>query len=1551
MGGGGKGGSSTQTVTIPPEVLARYNAVNARAEGVAQTPFKKYSDDPNAFVAGLTPTQQAGIANTNAAAGTAQPYYQTATQGLLGAQNQAAGAINQAYGDVGAAQNVGNAYGNAATNSYNQATGASQPYYQGATQNIANSQNIGNAYGNAATNYTVAGGQAVNAGDLQTDRYFDPFARTVAGTTYAALQQQQGQDRARLAGQQAASGAFGNDRTGLERANLARQQTLGTAQAITPIMSQAYQNAQQTAQQQQGVGLGAAQANRAALAGAGQQLAALGQQQYGQGMTAAQQQAAIAQQKFGQQMQLGQGYGNLGQQQFGQGMTAAQQRAALGNQAFGMGATSAQQLAALGTGAQAAGLQGAQAQLAAGQIQQQTEQAGKAAKYNQFLQEQGYPFQVAQFLANIAEGTGALSGSTTSTSQASDERLKENIKKIGETNDGQPIYKYNFKGSPTTQIGLLAQNVEKKHPDAVGKAPEGYKTVDYDKATESSEGGGVHPSNARQGFALGGSDAFDPIMVKDLLRRQVEMYQQQGTPGGGKSPGAAGYMPAPQQLPANLSIARPAAPPPKQPSGFAEAAQTGRTISEGLGMAEGAKTKLFGGTDAKGKPVAGWLDRSDEANALRDAQDAAKKKILEATLKGEARGGLITGPRIGYAAGGLPYGEEDAVKKGYMGQISYDTPTPIQLKNQQDAMRSGKLADSPQSGLGEAAGAASKLYSTGKMASAAYDKAASMLSGATPAGELATKYPIAPTGTPTPPVRPEGLGGTSPNPLADMPSANATPVSHTAAANTAEGFHIPMGATPAAEAAPVTEGLGAAAAPVAETAAAAAPVAEGLAAAAPVAEGLAAAAPVAEAGASALEFLPLLFLKNGGMAGREHHDGSEGNVVGESATPEFDRLKRERLEAEAAAAAEAPAPEKRTLGAYKKASEVAAGDDVYAQLHPEFGPKFRQFIEEANRQGIPIKPGSLYRTPQEQAGLVADKAANRRGQYQGLPVANPYESPHNYAMAGDFAGYKPEYRGKLGEIAKGIPGMVYGGDFNDPIHVQLGRNHGQLKNLAYDENGKFNREFKLPEGFLSGDQATAYMPQEGLPSVVRDAFKGVKDLPDTVKSGLGSAKQTLSDAGDYYTSNREHIIPILSGLGTLLASSKPTHGQAIGEGLVGYAASAGDMMKRAADVKSTEQTTEATRAETANKAFLVDPTTGVARVRYIKPDGTYGYMYESEYRALPPEQRDAVKIDPDARKQMEEHIASKGAKTPASTGLVPPPTGTTTTAGTGTGLVPSGTAKPSATPFDVSDEDRSAAIKEAQKYATNPNSAKANVTDVFAPQQKIAEGARQQERLLHEFGAGLSALPREKSLLVTGSTSEGAIKIAKALNTVVPMVGGQAVVNPADVTTAENVRKTLEQLKKNAQDSGNLKALGIYQALEESLPSSTQTFGGAAKNFSQAAVNTRREIDKDNYFNQWRNAAAGPTGKEYVEVANRTGTGLDERFNKKTAAQYEKEMAALQKMYTEYVPGTKSDSGRPMTYYQFLVKHAAELSPEEQQVVAKKFGAPHILRYFPSSGQ
>ena len=384
---GGKTSQSTQSVSIPPEVLARYNAVNARAEQVAQRPFQQYTGQ---FVAPLTGTQQAGIQGTTFGANLAQPFF-----------------------------------------------GA------GAGMTMAGAQDVG----------SLTPGQIAY--------YENPYIESVARPTYQALRQQQQEEMAGQTAQAIRAGAFGGDRAGLVAANLARQQQLGTAQAMAPIYAQGYGQAVQTAAGQQGV------------------VAA----------------------DLARRMQAG------------------------------------QQLAGLGAGAQQAALQGAQAQLAAGTAEQQTQQADLTARYNQFLQEQGYPFQVAQFLANIAMGTGALSGSTTTTTQPSsffsDRRLKSNVEEIGKLKDGQKLYRYTM-ADGRTHIGLMADEVEKHHPDAVGVAG-GYKTVDYRAATDdaarhkkayggglmpSSEGGAVTPSMAGEGFARGGQ--IDEI--RRLLTMHREMY-------------------------------------------------------------------------------------------------------------------------------------------------------------------------------------------------------------------------------------------------------------------------------------------------------------------------------------------------------------------------------------------------------------------------------------------------------------------------------------------------------------------------------------------------------------------------------------------------------------------------------------------------------------------------------------------------------------------------------------------------------------------------------------------------------------------------------------------------------------------------------------------------------------------------------------------------------------------------------------------------------------------------------------------------------------------
>jgi hypothetical protein len=68
---------------------------------------------------------------------------------------------------------------------------------------------------------------------------------------------------------------------------------------------------------------------------------------------------------------------------------------------------------------------------------------------------------------------------------ASDIRTKENIKAIGWLPNGLPVYEFEYKPEfknqwgHGTQVGVMAQDVEKVLPEAVIEHPDGYKMVNY----------------------------------------------------------------------------------------------------------------------------------------------------------------------------------------------------------------------------------------------------------------------------------------------------------------------------------------------------------------------------------------------------------------------------------------------------------------------------------------------------------------------------------------------------------------------------------------------------------------------------------------------------------------------------------------------------------------------------------------------------------------------------------------------------------------------------------------------------------------------------------------------------------------------------------------------------------------------------------------------------------------------------------------------------------------------------------------------------------------
>jgi len=61
----------------------------------------------------------------------------------------------------------------------------------------------------------------------------------------------------------------------------------------------------------------------------------------------------------------------------------------------------------------------------------------------------------------------------------SDRRLKRDIVKVAQLDDGLGLYRYRYRGSKQRYVGVMAQEVAKIRPDAVVKAPDGYLRVNY----------------------------------------------------------------------------------------------------------------------------------------------------------------------------------------------------------------------------------------------------------------------------------------------------------------------------------------------------------------------------------------------------------------------------------------------------------------------------------------------------------------------------------------------------------------------------------------------------------------------------------------------------------------------------------------------------------------------------------------------------------------------------------------------------------------------------------------------------------------------------------------------------------------------------------------------------------------------------------------------------------------------------------------------------------------------------------------------------------------
>lgn len=112
---------------------------------------------------------------------------------------------------------------------------------------------------------------------------------------------------------------------------------------------------------------------------------------------------------------------------------------------------------------------------------QSTPQSGVAPTDISGLVQQNYQSQMQQYNAGMS-GLFGLGATALGGWMMSDRRLKEDVHKVGETADGIPVKTFRYKGSPMMHLGMMAQDVEKKRPEAVATTSSGYKAVNYPMA-------------------------------------------------------------------------------------------------------------------------------------------------------------------------------------------------------------------------------------------------------------------------------------------------------------------------------------------------------------------------------------------------------------------------------------------------------------------------------------------------------------------------------------------------------------------------------------------------------------------------------------------------------------------------------------------------------------------------------------------------------------------------------------------------------------------------------------------------------------------------------------------------------------------------------------------------------------------------------------------------------------------------------------------------------------------------------------------------------------
>lgn len=504
MGGGSRTRTEqtqqqTQQQVMDPEIRAAFLGNYNRAVGAANNMgVRQFAD--------FTPDQLAAFEATRNAVGAGNQSFDAANGALTGLLNFDPGQI-----------------------SYNPVTAAQAQSRDAGSAVLATAAQAGPAERAAAANINRGDIRQMSAErlrDTDLSAYMNPYTTGVIDSALGDLERSRQMARGTDAARAAKAGAFGGSRQGVLEAETNRAYDDNAARTVAGLRQSAFQNAQQAAMGDIGNQMAAGQFNAGIDANvAGQNagfLQSSNQFNAGQandtsrfnaglsnqtGLANAASQNQMAQfnaglladtDRFnvGAQNQMGQfnAGNNLASQQ-------ANQNARLASGQLGLSA--AGQLGQLGQLRQASGLQGAAALENIGSQQQGLSQARMDAARNIEAERLGLINQSLGFLDPNMGATVNSSGSSRSSSQTresmglgqiagialqgmalmSDKRAKKDIERVGDNPAGGGFYEYEMKGTGQRQLGVLAQEVEKRDPGAVVEGGDGYKRVNYTRAT------------------------------------------------------------------------------------------------------------------------------------------------------------------------------------------------------------------------------------------------------------------------------------------------------------------------------------------------------------------------------------------------------------------------------------------------------------------------------------------------------------------------------------------------------------------------------------------------------------------------------------------------------------------------------------------------------------------------------------------------------------------------------------------------------------------------------------------------------------------------------------------------------------------------------------------------------------------------------------------------------------------------------------------------------------------------------------------------------------